>query len=80
MDASQVLSGAEASEAAQGPSLVQQLRQQVKDCRSQNALGWHDHGNPLQLSQQLSQAIDGCVKRLWAEAGLEEIALVAVGG
>lgn len=80
MDASQVLSSAKASEAAQGPSLVQQLRQQVKDCRSQNALAWHDHGNPLQLSQQLSQAIDGCVKRLWAEAGLEEIALVAVGG
>jgi len=74
------LSSAEALETAQDPSVVQQLRQQVKNCRSQNALAWHDHGNPLQLSQQLSQAIDGCVKRLWAEAGLEEIALVAVGG
>ena len=74
------MSNAEASEAAQDLSVVQHLRQRIKDCRSQNAAGWHGHGNPLQLSQQLSQAIDDCVNLLWAEAGLEEIALVAVGG
>ncbi|MFZ9810434.1 MAG: [protein-PII] uridylyltransferase [Burkholderiaceae bacterium] len=61
-------------------SLVKKLRQQVKDSRSQNALGWQGQGNPSQLSQQLSQAIDGCVKQLWESTGLTDIALVAVGG
>lgn len=59
---------------------MKKLRQQVKDSRSQNALGWQGQGNPSQLSQQLSQAIDGCVKQLWESTGLTDIALVAVGG
>lgn len=62
------------------PHSTQALRQRVKECRTKNAQGWQAQGNPVQLSQQLSLAIDDCLKCLWESADLPELALVAVGG
>ncbi len=62
------------------PSPIQRLRQHVKDCRHDNAKGWQAGGNPLLLSQQLSQSIDRCIQQLWEHANLPSVAIVAVGG
>lgn len=69
-----------ASALATDPSLIQRLRQHVKDCRQDNAKGWQAGGNPLLLSQQLSQSIDRCIQQLWEHVNLPSVALVAVGG